>query len=80
MAFVSNVTGRAMGAEECGRRRTGGVTRREAVRFADGMKALWDQGYRVFVEVGPSPTLLGMGRQCVAESEAAWIAVAAEGP
>jgi acyl transferase domain-containing protein len=28
----------------------------------------------VFVEVGPSPTLLGMGRQCVSEAEATWAA------
>ncbi|PYQ40337.1 MAG: hypothetical protein DMF77_18645, partial [Acidobacteria bacterium] len=71
-AFISNVTGRVMGEEECGadywRRHA-----REAVRFGDGMKALWEQGYRVFLEVGPSPTLLGMGRQCVSESEASWI-------
>jgi SAM-dependent methyltransferase/acyl carrier protein len=37
------------------------------------MGTLWEQGYRVFLEVGPTPTLLGMGRQCVTASEATFV-------
>ncbi len=37
---------------------------REAVRFADGVSALHERGVNVFLEVGPKPTLLGMGRAC----------------
>src|SRR5260370_10684649 len=36
------------------------------------MAALGEQGYRVFLEVGPSPTLIGMGRGVVGD-EASWL-------
>src|SRR5207247_335988 len=73
IALVSKRTGRLAGAEEVW---SAGYWRRharEAVCFGDGMVALREQGYRVFVEVGPSPTLLGMGRQCVPEGTGVWL-------
>ena len=42
---------------------------REAVRFEHGMRSLFEQGYRVFVEIGPSPTLTGLGQRCLAKEE-----------
>jgi acyl transferase domain-containing protein/SAM-dependent methyltransferase len=36
---------------------------REPVRFADGIKWLYDDGFRIFLEVGPHPTLLAMAQQ-----------------
>ena len=36
---------------------------REAVRFADGVTALREQGASIFLEIGPHPTLLGMAGQ-----------------
>jgi myxalamid-type polyketide synthase MxaB len=36
---------------------------REAVRFADGVSTLYSQGYRLFVELGPRPTLSGLARR-----------------
>jgi acyl transferase domain-containing protein/acyl carrier protein len=38
---------------------------RQAVKFAAGMNTLYQQGIEVFVELGPKPTLLGMGQQCL---------------
>ena len=38
---------------------------REAVRFAAGWQRSLSQECDVFLEVGPHPTLLGMGRQCL---------------
>ncbi|MBW4479949.1 MAG: type I polyketide synthase [Tolypothrix brevis GSE-NOS-MK-07-07A] len=35
---------------------------RQPVRFAAGMETLAREGYQVFIEIGPKPTLLGMGR------------------
>ncbi|MEI2579700.1 SDR family NAD(P)-dependent oxidoreductase [Scytonema sp. PRP1] len=42
---------------------------RQPVRFASGMEKLAELGYQVFVEIGPKPTLLGMGRNCIANSQ-----------
>ena len=42
---------------------------RDAVRFSDGMQTLHHDGYRVFLEIGPHPVLINMGRDCVAEAE-----------
>ncbi|MEZ4736216.1 MAG: type I polyketide synthase [Caldilineaceae bacterium] len=36
---------------------------REAVRFADGITTLQEQGIEILLEIGPKPTLLGMARQ-----------------
>lgn len=46
---------------------------RSPVRFAEGMKALADEGCQVFLEIGPNPTLIGMGRRCLADGEYAWL-------
>ncbi|MBX3016062.1 MAG: amino acid adenylation domain-containing protein [Caldilineaceae bacterium] len=42
---------------------------RQPVLFAAGMATLAQRGITAFVEIGPKPVLLGMGRQCL-ESEA----------
>ncbi|MDO8300150.1 type I polyketide synthase, partial [Lacisediminimonas sp.] len=43
------------------------------VRFADGMAALEVQGCDIFLECGPRPVLLGMGRQCLTQESATWL-------
>ena len=40
---------------------------REAVRFADGVKRMHRDGYRVFLEVGPHPTLLALAQRSLPE-------------
>ncbi|AOY79861.2 type I polyketide synthase [Moorena producens JHB] len=35
------------------------------VKFYQSMETLYQQGYHLCVEVGPKPSLLGMGRQCL---------------
>jgi thioester reductase-like protein len=35
---------------------------RQPVKFAHSMETLFQQGYEVFLEIGPKPTLSGMGR------------------
>src|SRR5690606_30309161 len=80
IGVVSNVTGRVAGAAELCRPGYWRDHLRQAVRFADGVRALWESGYRVFVEVGPSPTLVGMARRCVeGEGEGLWVASLREG-
>jgi amino acid adenylation domain-containing protein/thioester reductase-like protein len=48
---------------------------RAEVKFSAGMRSLSDFGIDAFLEIGPSPVLLGMGRRCLAESHsrAAWL-------
>lgn len=46
---------------------------RAEVKFAEGMQSLADLGIDAFIEIGPSPTLLGMGKRCLPESKAAWL-------
>jgi acyl transferase domain-containing protein len=47
----------------------------QPVRFAEGMATLQNEGFRTFLEIGPSATLLALGRACLAEDyAAAWLA------
>jgi acyl transferase domain-containing protein/acyl carrier protein len=46
---------------------------REAVRFAAAVETLREQGATVFLEVGPSPTLLGLGQRCVPKGFGTWL-------
>jgi len=46
---------------------------REPVRFDAGVRRLADLGYRMFVEIGPNPVLLGMAQRCVPVGENLWL-------
>ena len=46
---------------------------RQSVQFAQSMETLHQEGYEVFLEIGPKPTLLGMGRQCLPEDGGVWL-------
>ena len=72
--FVSNVSGTLVDA---GFACDAGYWRRHArgaVRFADGLAALHGRGDRVFLEIGPAPTLSGMGRRMFDADDVAWLA------
>ena len=43
------------------------------VNFEAGMKTLDQQGCNVFLECGPQPILLGMGRQCLPDETGVWL-------
>ena len=46
---------------------------RQPVRFADSIETLAAHGCQVFLEVGPKPILLGLGRTCLPDAEALWL-------
>ena len=70
--LISNVTGKKAGNE---------VTKeeywvnhvREPVQFAQSIRTLYDQGNELFLEIGPKPILLGMGRRCLPEDLGVWL-------
>ena len=45
----------------------------QPVQFVQSMETLHQQGYEVFLEIGPKPILLGMGRQCLPEEIGIWL-------
>ena len=73
LGFISNLTGRAVERGVVTDARYWRRHSRQPVRFAAGVRALHAQGYRVFVEIGPQPVLLGLGSQCVEDDDSAWL-------
>ncbi|MBM4057354.1 MAG: acyltransferase domain-containing protein, partial [Planctomycetes bacterium] len=73
--IVTNVTGRVVTEAEL---RSGAHWAQHlvgGVRFADGMATLRGLGCEVYLEVGPEPTLIKMGRQCLADArDLVWVA------
>ncbi|RQH19833.1 acyltransferase domain-containing protein, partial [Okeania hirsuta] len=72
IALISNVTGTEVSTEITTAQYWVGHVR-QPVRFAQSMKTLEEQGYETFLEIGPKPILLGMGRQCVTEDVGEWL-------
>jgi acyl transferase domain-containing protein len=78
ITLVSGLTGEPVGEE---------VTRpdhwlrhvMEPVLFARGVSTLRERGYHAVLEVGPHPTLAGLGRACAGGAELQWIASLARG-
>jgi acyl transferase domain-containing protein/acyl carrier protein len=73
LGLVSNVTGRRVEGREVSSASYWRRHVREPVRFADGLKTLHAQGVELFVEVGPHPTLLGMGARCLPKDAGVWL-------
>jgi NADPH:quinone reductase-like Zn-dependent oxidoreductase/acyl carrier protein len=46
---------------------------RSPVQFAASMQTLAECGCNVFLEIGPSPTLVGMGQRCLTDSSLRWL-------
>ncbi|GAB7030123.1 hypothetical protein JCM4914_15840 [Streptomyces platensis subsp. malvinus] len=67
---VSNVTGAVAGFEELGSAGYWVRHVREAVRFADGIRAARTLGADTFLEIGPHAVLTGMAGQCLDTEDA----------
>lgn len=77
-ALISNLTGQKVG-EETKTPRYWIDHILQPVRFHAGMVTLDRAGCDVFLEIGPKPVLLGMGRQCLPQSESVWLPSLREG-
>ncbi|NEO71398.1 type I polyketide synthase [Moorena sp. SIO3H5] len=72
MPLISNVNAKKVGSEITEAEYWVGHIR-QPVKFAESMKTLHEEGYKVFLEVGSKPILLGMGRQCLPEDVGVWL-------
>ncbi|MFI9650792.1 type I polyketide synthase, partial [Streptomyces sp. NPDC052040] len=71
--LISNVTGAPVAAQELSDPAYWARHTLAPVRFADGLRALHASGARAFVEIGPRPVLLGLGRDCLPDADALWL-------
>jgi len=46
---------------------------REGVKFADALQVIAEEGAEILLEIGPTTSLLGMGRRCLPKSSACWL-------
>ncbi len=46
---------------------------RETVQFAAGIHTIAEQGYDLFLELGPTSTLLSQGKHCLPENTGTWL-------
>ena len=72
IAFISNMTGQLV-TSEMSRPEYWVRHLRQPVRFYQGISSLVEQGVSLFVEIGPKPVLLGMGRRGVPSDYGVWL-------
>lgn len=70
--FISNVTGGVV-TDEIATSEYWCRHLVQPVRFAAGMQAIDELGADILIEMGPTPTLLGMGRRCLPEHKGLWL-------
>ncbi|KAI0444727.1 polyketide synthase [Xylaria telfairii] len=75
--IISSMTGRLVKAGELEQAEYWVKQARNAVRFSDAFEELVNHGANVFLELGPSPILCGLGAACLADtsplSTALWL-------
>ncbi len=71
--IISNITGKFIGEEEIQDSNYWTKHIRSAVNYYDGIKSLVDSGFKIFIEVGPHPSLLSMARAAFPDYEALWL-------
>jgi acyl transferase domain-containing protein len=70
--IISNITGETV-AEEMSNPDYWCLHIQKPVKFAAGLQRLDHKSYEIFIEIGPKPTLLEMGRQCLPEEDRLWL-------
>lgn len=76
LPVISNVTGKELLQEEITPQYFAKHLR-GTVRFADNMQCLSEtMGIEIFLECGPNPTLIGLGKQSISNEQAVWAASA----
>jgi acyl transferase domain-containing protein/NADPH:quinone reductase-like Zn-dependent oxidoreductase/NAD(P)-dependent dehydrogenase (short-subunit alcohol dehydrogenase family)/SAM-dependent methyltransferase/acyl carrier protein len=73
LRLVSNLTGQVASAAQIAQPTYWRRHIREPVQFAASMQTLADAGCTAFLEIGPNPVLLGLGRSCVKPEGTLWL-------
>ena len=73
IGYVSGMTGRLVSGSEINNAAYWRRHSREAVQFSAGIQTLYDEGYRIYVEIGPNPSLLSNARRTVPEENSLWL-------
>jgi myxalamid-type polyketide synthase MxaB len=71
--WISTVSGRLAGSEVLSTEYWAKQIR-QTVRFADAMKTLAENGAEAFLEIGPRPVLIGLGREAIGQPQQLWLA------
>ncbi|MDF5715348.1 MAG: aminotransferase class III-fold pyridoxal phosphate-dependent enzyme [Rhizonema sp. NSF051] len=73
IALISNLTGEIFKSGEIPDATYWRRQLREPVQFAAGINTLAEQGDKVFLEIGPRPTLSAMAKRCLAGIKSTWL-------
>ena len=73
LGLVSNLTGRPVDKGDIPDASYWRRHVREPVRFYDGLQSLIRMGHGLFLEIGPDPVLIGMGRAWAREGTGEWL-------
>jgi acyl transferase domain-containing protein/NADPH:quinone reductase-like Zn-dependent oxidoreductase/SAM-dependent methyltransferase/acyl carrier protein len=73
LRLVSNLTGQVASSAQIAQPAYWRRHLREPVQFSASMQTLADAGCTAFVEIGPNPVLLGLGRGCIEAEGALWL-------
>lgn len=73
IAIISTVTGKRIEPKLISKADYWLKNCRQTVQFFQAMQTLQAQNYDIYLEIGPSPTLLGMGRRCLPENVGMWL-------
>jgi len=73
LPVVSNLTGEVLNHDDNTWPKYWRRHASKTVKFAAGIRTLYELGYRIFVEIGPSATLCGLGQQCLSDEEVVWL-------
>jgi len=71
--LISNVTGEEATGDQLTNAAYWRQHVRQPVRFAQAMETLHQRDYELFLEIGPKPILLGMGRRCLPKDVGIWL-------
>jgi glutamate-1-semialdehyde-2,1-aminomutase len=77
--LISNLTGQMLFPGEVPDARYWRRHARETVRFMAGLDTLFEQGYKLFLELGPKPTLSNLGKRYKEQVNTTWLPSLAQG-